>query len=169
MLARLPETLDPLRYAEAGRILEGRIAIAKMRRLATLLHEAAGEAEVALNFGVDLDGTRNVQGTIKAAVVLICQRCLAPMTLPVRVSVSLGVVGSEAEAERLSGHYDPLLVGEDPVSLTELVEDELILALPVVACHELGGCHAAQTDQQEPVTDDERPNPFAVLEQLKRD
>jgi uncharacterized protein len=123
------------------------------------------------------------------------------MNYSVNAQVSLAVVETNTQAEHLPERFEPLLVNPDAdsndnVSLTELIEDELILALPAVALHKVQDCpagekfgadhhpetqndDAAKTKNTEPGTELRagceqtspenvaRPNPFAVLARLK--
>lgn len=165
----LPHHIDPLRSADAGLVLSGEAAFAQMPRLAGIVINRSGAAHIELRFGRDDQGVRGVQGRIVCEVELICQRCLQPLQLPVAIDVSLGIVLSEQEAERLPAHYDPLLVGDEPLLVGDLVEDEILLALPGFPRHDPGVCEAAGADaapaDEEPPPG--RPNPFAVLARLK--
>ena len=191
MSKRLPELIEPLRLAENRRLLQGRLGLATLKRIAHSLAEDSlskpeeTEVSVDLQFGIDDAGQANIRGWIEAELQLICQRCMQTMTYPVKSRVSLAIVQSDAQAEQLPGHYEPLLLPDEEddqklVSLSALVEDELILALPVIAMHKVEDCPAG--DQFQPQTTSakqdendkaaqqavtQKPNPFAVLEQLK--
>jgi uncharacterized protein len=172
MSEHLPAQVDALRLARQGRRLRGRLALGRMSRLKGYLSSAEGQVEADLRFGVDGDGKPYLKGTIEATVELVCQRCLEPMRQPIRARASLGLVGSEAAAERLPEDYDPLIVGDDPLFLSDIVEDELILALPIVPMHDEDGCSAAGATSESAVKSDDSPqpvaeNPFAVLRKLK--
>jgi uncharacterized protein len=168
---RLPERIDPYRFAETRRILEGRLKIASMRRLADHLADDSGEVRVQLEFGVDKEGVRYVRGRLRADLVLRCQRCLGEMTLPVESEICLGMIADESLADRLEEPYEPLVVGDEPLYLRDIIEDELILALPVVARHEDAACAGGTTsgpeDEQVSGSGEERENPFAALAELK--
>jgi uncharacterized protein len=171
MSDRLPERLDPIRLADQGAELAGQVAFSTMKRLAASLHSTEGAAQVQLTLGVDPQWrVRYLRGRIRAELDLVCQRCLNPMRLSVDLAVSLGLVESEAEGERLPEQYDPLIVERGLMELSEVIEDELILALPIVALH------AGQCTDRLPTEAGlgaagggaERPSPFAVLDKLKR-
>ena len=165
MLEQLPVIIEPLRLAEAGRQLHGRLPLAGLSRLAPALHEVQGEVEVELDLGKDELRIAYVRGRLRAQLNLICQRCLQPMVLPVDAEFALGLVTSEEAAEQLPTHYEPLLVS-GPVQLAEIIEDELILAVPFVPLHPMGQC-PAQSGQQGR-DEGKPPHPFAALAQLKR-
>lgn len=135
MSGRLPEFVEPLQLAEKRAVLEGVLEARAMGRLKEAVVGLPETVAARLEFGRDEAGRAVVAGRISATLVLECQRCLGPMELELELAPRLGVCGSEAEAARLPDQLDPLVVGDGPVSVRGLVEDELLLALPVVARH----------------------------------
>ena len=148
MSKRLPEFVDPLRLAEAGQGLKGRVAVASMLRLTTMLgltpqFPAQRDVDAELVFGVDGHGVLHVLGSLRAELGAVCQRCLQPMELPFQVDIALGMARTLDEAECLPGDYEPLMVVDgEPQSLAAIIEDELLLALPPVPMHRIGQCPA---------------------------
>ena len=125
---------------------------------------------VRLAFGRDEDGRRRVQGRVETSLVLVCQRCLEPVQQEVAADVDLMVVWSEEQAKALPADLDPLLVTEERMTLAELVEEELLLAMPLVALHDQCPDPPPQSagdpgDQDDNQSDPD--NPFAVLARLK--
>ena len=157
-----------MRYADAGFALVGDVAFKRMPRLSGMIANRDGAAVIDLRFGIDEQGLRHVYGRIDSEVELICQRCLQPLLLPVAIEVRLGIVESEQAAERLPAHYDPLQVGADPVSVGELVEDEILLALPGFPRHEADACApAVLAEPPQEKGQETKVHPFAVLAGLK--
>lgn len=152
------------------------MAITGLRRLVPLLRSSAGSVEIELEFGVDAERVSFVRGRIVGELDVTCQRCLGSMTLPVDFEFSLGLVRSEAEGNRLPPRYEPLLVESDLVSLADVVEDELILALPIIARHgdaepcamPVPGSAAAGGQGNDDVSV-AKTNPFAILGKLKKE
>jgi uncharacterized protein len=181
MLGRLPEFIDPLRLAQQQRVLKGKISLSYMKRLVPFLATTEGAVDVDLNFGIDEFGVHYIQGGFDTVLDLICQRCLEPMTTRLGGPVSLGIVRSEAEGERLPGHYEPLIIGSDAVLLPAIIEDEVMLALPIVPMHASAQCPVWEIAAGEseagagepPAGEDgrksEKVSPFAVLNKLKKD
>ena len=109
--------------------------------------------------------------TAEVALPQTCQRCLGPVEVPVSFAREFRFVASEevAAVEDEDSEEDVLVLSRD-FDLLELVEDELLMALPVVPKHEV--CpdavklQVADPDFVEEAA--EKPNPFAVLEQLKK-
>ena len=167
----LPDMINPWQMvAESGR-LEGELPLAAMLRLAEL-NRAEGAVSVSLTAGVDERGVRFIKGALRTDVELVCQRCLGPLRLPLDVTVGLGLIQAGADARHLPGEYEPLLVPEDGVVVADLVEDELLLALPQIPRHEdrreceANGYVAPGAAAARHI---ERRQPFAGLASLLRD
>ncbi|MFO8025374.1 YceD family protein [Thiohalophilus sp.] len=166
---RLPVQVDPYRLAEQGREYDGELPLRQMKRLLPLLATETGVAAVSLRFGVDEMGVHYLHGTIQADLSVACQRCLEAMRFPAEIDLSLGFVGSTAEADRLPGDHEPYIVESVPVMLADIIEDELLLALPQIPMHDLEECPAQ--DYVEPEEEQDKAgqdNPFQVLADLKK-
>jgi len=162
-----PSRIDPWRLTAEGGRLEGSLALAALPRLVAELNRTDGVASVALAAGMDRQGIRFIKGALRTKVELVCQRCLGPFQLALDVTVSLGLVRSEAEADRLPEEYEPLLVPEGVIHVADLVEDELLLALPRIPRHdEARDCEAHGYRAPDRVEQDQ---PFASLASLLRD
>ena len=174
MSSRLPDYVDPSRLCEAGRTFEGRIALKEFQRLTPLLASTEGEAAFTLVFARDRDLGLVVRGSVRAEPRLVCQRCLGAMPLPVDSTFVLGLVHGPDEAARLPEALDPLMLGEGELVPRDLIEDEILLAIPPAPMHPEEDCEVdlAQVNrvengacaEDEPVESD---NPFAVLRGLR--
>ncbi len=162
--------VDPFRMAEARRILEGDVPLRQLKRLGALLEDDTGVARVQLEFGTDEMGVRFLKGHIHAELSILCQRCLEPMPWHVDLDLALGLL-HPGEDEAKAGVYEPLLVDEVPMHLIDLLEDELLLALPQIPRHELAACPAREyvepAGQVRAETTASKDNPFAVLAKMK--
>ncbi|VAW90655.1 FIG01269488: protein, clustered with ribosomal protein L32p [hydrothermal vent metagenome] len=168
---RLPHEIDPFRLSETRAHLEGEIPLKQFKRLQPLLKVDSGKVSVMLDFDLDEFGVPQVVGQLKTDLALICQRCLERYDIPVEVELKLNWVKSEQDAKKLPLRYEPLLVESIPLKLNDVIEDELLLALPIIAMHELDECNAAKfvTNDKAAEIEKEKPNPFAVLAELKKD
>jgi uncharacterized protein len=168
---KLPVSFDPVRFAKWGRHLEGKIPLAKMSRIAEQATKLRGDVWLSLDFSMGEDRVRALRGHIKAVVPMQCQRCMSEVEIPVDAQFTLGVVDSEAFAEKLPEEYEPLFIEEDQkIFLADLVEDELILALPIVAMHPVDVCRAgklAEDDTNLVQKEPRQENPFAILKDFK--
>ena len=104
-----------------------------------------------------------ITGHVEATLWQTCQRCLQDVAIPVDSDFKLVLVQGLDEAEALSEEFDPLMTAKE-IDLLDLLEEELLLCLPVVARHE--ECRTGQYDD-EPVSAEPLENPFRVLQKLK--
>jgi len=163
----LPERLDLIATAEAGRVLRGRIPVAGLQRVLPSLVSDEGELQVELHLGKDLDGTCFLAGAIQGEIVLRCQRCMEGMTLPLELEFRLGLLRDESAMGKLSDCYEPLVVTAEPAYIADIVSDEVLLALPIVPLHKGSDECNASIKAYKPPQDEQRDNPFAVLAELK--
>ncbi len=172
-IVRLPHEIDPFRLTESRAHLEGEIPLKQFKRLQPLLKVDSGKVAVVLDFDIDDFGVPQVVGHLKASLALICQRCLERYDYPIDLRIKLAWVRSEQESAKMPLQHEPYLVESIPLKLNDVIEDELLLALPTIAMHELSDCEAARFINdgldEEKVPEEEKPNPFAVLAKLKRD
>lgn len=168
MINHLPDRLDLMATAAAGRSLQGRIPLARLERALPALTSSAGEFQVVLELGKDVDGTHYLAGSLQGDVQLACQRCLGQMVLPLNVDFRLGLVRDKDAINDLSDAYDPLVVTAEPADIADILSDEVLLALPIVPMHgESEECQGLLKRYQPPA-EDQRENPFAVLAELKQ-
>jgi len=172
MVDRLPELIDPLHLAEKRAELKGQLFLSSLDRLSDLLYNDSGVVNVRLSFFREAK-LATVEGKIHAKMDLICQNCAQSLGRMVHSSFKLGVVNTIAQADRLPADYEPLFCGEgQKLPLKDIVEDELLLALPPFPKHE-HPCFASEylTDKmpvEENGNTDSTENPFAILAKLKK-
>lgn len=164
----LPRQVDPRKFAQQRIELEGVIEVSALPRLAAAVAEPTGRVAVELAFGIGDQGEKVLNGTARAQVQVICQRCLEAMPLELEGKLSLAIVWNEEQAESLPKYLDPWITGEGAADLYEIIEEELLLNLPMVAYHEEACVDKASFSSGEEVDEPEPANnPFSVLEQLK--
>lgn len=162
----LPVTFRPLKLARQQGKLKGFMPLQQLPALMADCVDDSGKLEADLQ--LDMQGRWPVMtGVVDATVKLVCQRCLENVEVPLHSSISLGFSQSEEALAELPKTLEPWLLEEEEIPLADVLEQELILALPIVAYH--AECQPAEYQQaQEPVEiEPEKPNPFKVLEQLK--
>jgi uncharacterized protein len=151
----------------ARRGVEGRLPLSALTRLAGSLLDTKGEVRFALEFDRDSLQVPYVELRIDTELPLLCQRSMDRFLLPVRIVQRLGLIRDEADEAALPEGYEPLLVPVDgELRTAELVEDELILAVPVVPVKP--GSEAVERDWPATQVEQERANPFAALSALKK-
>lgn len=172
MCQLLPKEIDPFRFAHNGRELKGSVELTQMLRLANSLKDKRGQVSVSMRFDIDHTGTPFMRGHFETTLSLTCERCMQELKLPLQIDALLGLVKHEKLAANLVEQYEPWIIedGElvDPASI---VEDELILALPLVPKHDYD-CLPEEAwfsgDEEENVEPVEKAeSPFAMLSALK--
>ena len=168
-----PCALELLAFCRSGATLQGAWPQAGMVRLAGSL-AAPGDADVAWSASGQwrpvIGGEAEVwlHLTAGTTVLLECQRCLQPMTQALQVDRAFRFVRGEAEAARLDEELEDDVLELPPrLDLHALVEDELILALPLVPRHERCPAPLPLPAGAE-VAEAAPPNPFAALAALRR-
>jgi uncharacterized protein len=171
-----PRCLDVEAFAKEGGVLEGEWPLASLDRLADAAHPDARPAPNDLARWQAQGESVPVRGGTpqtwlhlgaQGRISLVCQRCLGPVEAPIETQRSfLFVPGEEAAAQLDADSEDDVLALTRSLDLRELVEDELLLALPLVPRHEL--CPEPLPMEHGDAPAEERPNPFAALAALKR-
>lgn len=158
-------SLDRLRSGQYD--WQGSVQTDHMGRLLDL---AEGVADAQGMFSIDTSAPRpTVQGRCKAQISLVCERCLQPMSLPIESEFELTVVDRIEEAEALNAEQAVVVAPRGQLDVVAMIEDELILGLPVVARHEAGECGEIPMTFGPPgaETPANKENPFDVLAGLK--
>lgn len=164
MSATLPAVLDVWRMVAAKRYFEGSFPLAAFTRLKSSLTDTEGEVRFSLEFGRDSMNQPFVEVRADTELPLQCQRTLERFLQPVKVVQQLGLISSEAQEDALPEGMEPLLVADNAeLRPIDLVEDELILALPVVPINP----ESTLPDAVWPEDEDDKPNPFSALAALK--
>lgn len=134
----------------------------------------AGIVRYELHFAPEQEGRVRVTGHLGAELEALCQRCLQPFRLPLEVDVGVSVVDSPAPAAQPGssvGHDASELDEADADglgSLADLVEEELLLAIPFLPRHELSECPAAGHETGREPGEAESRRPFAGLREAMR-
>lgn len=164
MSGRLPEFIDPRDWARTGRQETGDLPLTQLPRLCACVESTAGTACVTLA-GEMLPGSGPALiGEARCTVTVRCQRCLEPFELALQAPLRLGVVRDEAAGQRLPEDVEPLLCAEgQEVAVADVIEDELLLALPDYPHHAGGECRPATVPAQPTA----KRQPFAALAALK--
>jgi uncharacterized protein len=169
MSDKLPDFIDPLLFADRRSILAGALKMAVFERLSNMVEGSGGDVGIEVQFA--RHGKRAViSGAIKTTLTLVCQSCLQAMVWPIDLTFKLGVVSSLQEAEQLEIDCEPLLFDAEKVSLIELIEDEILLALPDYPKHDFD-CIVQRSSRDADFDNSgqaEINNPFSVLAKLKK-
>ena len=151
-------TIDGRRFAEAREVVTGALGIGDLPRLAQMGCEAA-TLQYTVRGGEDAAGRAALTVEVGGEVRLACQRCLGALELPLAVTSVLELADSEAEIDAADDERDRVLAAKS-MDVAALVEDEAILALPMVPMH--ASCETAAAREG-----GDRRSPFAALARLQ--
>lgn len=159
--------IDSLEFARGGGQLHGRISVAELGRLSDLLHSRDGEIEYSLVGHYGRQGRPALRCEIRGLLQLRCQRCLEALAFPLNLAGELefenGAGGMAGVAELDPGVPD-VITPESDLDVVALIEDEVLLALPLAPMHPPGQCQEPQPDRSETGT----AGPFAQLAVLQK-
>lgn len=162
-MSHQPALIDGFEFAAAGAKQQGVWAVGDFPRLRDMLAIDAGEIRYAIEGVHDAHGRPALRVKVRGALRLRCQRCLEPMAFDVDSDEILVLAATQAEidAEPVDADAPDRLLAAPEVSVRDLLEDELILAIPYAPRHE--GC---ETDAE--ALGDEKISPFAGLRGMLR-
>lgn len=168
---KLPQTIDAMRTAQKRLDYVGIYPPDVVVRVAESVVSVDSDVEASLSFNIDNQRLAVITGHADVTVTLLCQRCNLPFQRHVHTTYCFSPVVNDEQAEALPEMYEPIEVDEfGEVDLLAMIEDEIILSLPVVPVHESEHCEVSAADMVfgELPPEAEKPNPFAVLASLKR-
>jgi uncharacterized protein len=170
----LPQYIDAQKWADREAAIDQVFPLAAFTRVCESTTHDKGDVHVNVRMHRDAQNLIVLDGALTTRVSLTCQRCLEPVEADINASVELWLMRDETAAEQLPDEADYLLQDEEGrVALADVLEDELMLALPLVAAHE----HCEHYLISAPMVDAEseavavetpkRENPFQALAGLK--
>ena len=154
-----PAAIDGLAFVRNAAVLEGRLGMESLPRLAQ--SGCSGSVlDFVLTGEINERGKTGLKLAVDGSVRLQCQRCLGSLDLPLHLEAQLEFASSEAEITAADDDIERVVVGRE-MSVVALVEDEVLLALPMVPKHEQ--CSAAAG-----LGADAEPSAFQALAALKK-
>jgi uncharacterized protein len=157
--------LDSRKLCDAEQLVQGFIEVAELPGLLSYLQSEKGKVEVTLQFQRDDHRRPTVTGTVEVkGVEIICQRCLQVAEQDLSSNLNVAVVLDESQAEKLPAELDAWIVEDGQLNLRELLDQELILSLPIVPYH--ADCEVETQYGDADGEQQEKENPFGVLAQL---
>jgi uncharacterized protein len=155
--------IDGLKFAREGGRLTGEVAVADMGRLRDMLFEQSGSVHYVLVGALDEHGRPTLNVEVRGTVPLLCQRCLERLDFELLRTAHLILVADDAELPDVSREAldSETIRAADLSDVSDLVEQETVLGLPLAPVHEQA-CSTAQSPAR-PQDD----SPFAVLKRLR--
>lgn len=153
----------------ARRSFNGHLPVALLPRLADALAAPDGTIAYDIEFDRDELGVAYLAVRAQTELTLICQRSLEPFAMPVSIDTRLGLITREEDEAGLPAGYEPLLLEAAEIRPAEVIEDELLLALPLIPVKPgLEESDLSWSTDPEQTAEPQRPNPFAALSSLKK-
>ena len=169
---KLPLTVDPVKDAQQRIDYDGYYTASQLVRLSESTGKVLSDAQVTLSFYIDPQKLVVMKGQVQVDVELECQRCGEPFKQTLECHFMYSPVANWDQADDLPEIYEPIEFNEfGEIDLLGAVEDELILALPLVPMHSSEHCEVSAHEQvfgELPEELAKKPNPFAVLANLKQ-
>ena len=169
--AAIDVVIDSLAFATGGQELKGRVPLADMLRLRDTLSDTGGEVSYVVRGGKDALDRPMLSLEVEALLHLQCQRCLERLDFPLRFSSHLLLVPEGGtEPEDVEDPEGPdWIEGSPELGVNALVEDEMLLAVPLAPRHPEGMCVAREPGMadREGGTSGSKGNAFAALAALK--
>ena len=169
----LPIYIDIRKAFDLESVFEGSCSLERLPRFADCLASLDGEVSGQLQFLTTEAGRRVILGSVAATVEVICQRSLEPLSLQLADAIQLALVESESQIDSLEARWDPWLVDGPRITIASLLEEQLMLCMPLVNYHPDDRCIEAleYQRQREPREGNNgnraAQNPFEVLKVLK--
>lgn len=168
---KLPTVVRPKRLCHLGTHgayqLSGQLLIKNMSSLNDKIIQDEIVVSLILSFGFDESGEYEVKVLGHSDVTLCCQRCIGPVECHISIESNLRPVSNDEQAKLLPANLEPLLAPEDEVDLESWVQEELLLALPMVPLH-TNDCESWD-NEFETEHSESKHSPFAQLKsQLER-
>jgi uncharacterized protein len=156
--------INSLEFTRKSLEIRDTIAHSDLQRAKDLLTPETESLNWRLSGEVSADKKARLHLTLTGNVAVPCQRCLEPMLIALNISSEFILVKDESEVppeEDDVEDYD-YIVADAEMDVLQLVEDEILLALPYAPKHEINDC-AVKAEVNELKT----PNPFAALRDFK--
>lgn len=161
--------IDSLDFARNGQQLSGEVPVVELPRLLDEPENLSGILRYVVRGGVDKQGIPWIEISVDGHCQLRCQRCMNSLDFPLQLDTRL-LLRDQAGLDELDDNgaggdeeeFDSILA--DPhLNVLDLLEEEILLSLPIASKHELGACQVADSENAA-----EEKSPFAVLAKLKR-
>ena len=145
-----PPVIDSLEFARSGQELLGSVPVTSLKRLEDVLFDNSGELDYRLQGSRDARKRPQLVLSVSGRLRLQCQRCLGPLDYPVDIASTLGLVerGAKLEEDLNDPEAPDVIEASTELEVAELIEDEVLLALPLAPRHPEGSCASRfQTDE----------------------
>jgi uncharacterized protein len=158
------EPFDIDRLADGEADIDFSVPVAELPRLRSRLEGVDGVVDGSVHFTREA-GLAVAELALRGTTALQCQRCMEKMEIPLETRSRVALIPTEADVSRVPADLEPMLAPGGRISIREIVEEELMLTLPIVPLHEdAAECASAGSEREsEPETTQ---RPFEQLQEL---
>ena len=172
---QLTVPLDVRAACRSGAVESGEVPLAALPRCRDMAPEGGALVYRVAFFEAQGVHPLAAEISIDASLALECARCRETVVTPVSAVSQVRFVFSEDQAEHVETEAEPVILGrEGRVRLLDLLEDEVLMAVPLMPVHEqpcaeIASGRVYESGELAEPDDEERENPFAALAALKKD
>ena len=175
----LPVYVDTRKIFLQQAQIDGTVALERLSRFRSTLASDTATISARLQFSVNKSGQKLIGGKLSADVEVCCQRCLQPFVINLADDINLVLFSNEAVAAvQLGSKLEPWICEDYRLDLASVVEEQLILCMPIVNYHPGENCldkldYKKQGETQKSLAEsethtDSTTNPFSVLRTLNK-
>lgn len=164
-MKQLPKKIALDKAVHGQRLYQGTVKLHEMSRLADMLDNTDGDVEFSLQFDNAVKLLGKAQVKVKANLPLICTISHEKFKLPVEIDSTVGFIDDLEYEEFIGTDMEASWVEDGFVKPLDIIEDELILAVPDAPFNE--NHKEDKTADDTNLVADEKPNPFDILKSLK--
>jgi uncharacterized protein len=163
--------INPLDFVRNAGMRHDKIPLFELVRLNDLLFDKEGELAYEISGRFDKNGKPNLCLEIKGKIYLCCQRCLEKLAHIIDLQTFFLLVENEIELNRADENdtMDAILATPD-LDVLDLIEEEIILSLPISPRHSGGECkmHPLKSNEDISMDKSQSTHPFSVLADFKK-
>ena len=162
---------DVARLVAKSVAIETEFSISELPRVSEAVLADSGPVQADFEFKNAQKGIVLADGALSGSVKLRCQRCLDQMDVALDSRLRLALLVNENQLEFVPADYEPLMIADGAIRLVDLIEDEILLLLPIAAKHNENDCGPLNENLKslhEPAKA-ETTAPFANLAEMMRD
>ena len=145
----LPIKVDHRKLARQGQILNCSLPKQQFVRFSETLAEVDGDIDVELLFSKGMQDRTQIHGNLSSNIKLVCQNCLKPFSFILECPIDLEIVANESEIEWVAEGIDVIVAEDSEINLAEILEDELIMSVPMIPRHPQVRCPDNDYEQKD--------------------
>ena len=169
----VPAYVDTRKVFLQEAAIKGMMPLERLPRFREILATETANVWIELSFSTNESKQRLITGKLSAQVDVTCQRCLEPIAIELADEIKLALLASEEFLSRLDPTLEPWICADTKLELAGLVEEQLMLCMPIVNYHPGNDCldkldyAISGDDPQGEGQTEQRESPFSILKQLK--